>query len=248
MPFCLLSLFLVVLIISGWGLLCWRYKSKLAIITVITVAILASVLTISNASIFIPEINNEDLPKEVSNEDLGIDVFHEDWQLIKSISKTPVELEYRLTEGVIVRTEDEEVRIGGVTPGCTREIFDVASDLVARVVTDERCQICNDLALPPSHPKDQLTLEIVYPKVTERFGAVSYAVYDNGEVWCSERHVHLGMPNLAFAVVPAFDYIALVLFTVGVFVISFVGGIIVTIIIFEVQRRKGKNCPDPCEG
>ncbi len=166
----------------------------------------------------------------------------EEWRKVISLNVTPIKLIYRPNKGVFVNTKQGEIQLTDVLPVC------VVNGPISRyrsltppieLTSDPKIQ----LPLPPKQPLDQVILDILIqfnPTIdTDILGASSYAVYKNGEVWCTERVVQRGQAiGIGFA---AGSGILLLNGSTVSFLGTFVLVIILSVIYLEVRLRIQKK-------
>ena len=117
----------------------------------------------------------------------------EEWRMVHKLRESPTGLEYRQSKGIVVTTSRTELQITGADPTCLVD-GDLAryrehSSLPIKLTSSPRVQ----LPSPPKSPLYQLTFDIpIQLDDTDILGASSFAVYENGEVWCSERFLQRG--------------------------------------------------------
>jgi len=162
----------------------------------------------------------------------------EEWRKVNSLGEIPTELEYRPTQGLFATTGQSGIQITGVLPACLDDgdivrYWRSSMSLPIKVTSNPRVK----LPPPPTSPLYQITFDIpVQVDNTDILGASSYAVYENGEVWCSERVVQRGQ---AVGVGVAFAAGFQILYTM---VVSFIGSFIImsvlAIICLELWSRR----------
>jgi hypothetical protein len=160
----------------------------------------------------------------------------EKWRKILTLSETPTSLEYRQSEGVFVITKQADIQITGVFPMCLVDgelsKYQGISSPPIEVTSSPRIQ----LPPPPIPPLYQTTLDIpVQLDDTDILGASSFAVYADGEVWCSERFLMRGQGvGVAVALRESLE----VLFRI---IRAFCGGFatmfVVAMILLEIRHR-----------
>ena len=161
----------------------------------------------------------------------------EEWRKVDLLDDIPTELEYRQTRGLFAITDRSGIQITGVLPACLDDGDIVrrwrnSTSLPIEVTSSPRVE----LLPPPTSPLHQITFDIpIQAGNTDILGASSYAVYENGEVWCSERVVQRGQ---AVGVGAAFAAVLQVLHAMAVsFTSSFIIMSVLAIICLELWSR-----------
>jgi hypothetical protein len=161
-----------------------------------------------------------------------------EWRKVNLLNKTPSGLEYRPAQGLFVTASQSDVQITGFLPAClddgdiARYWRDSASGPI-RVTSNPRVK----LPPPPIPPTHQIAFDIpLQVGDTDILGAPSYAVYESGEVWCSERVVERGQ---AVGVGVAFAAVLQVLYAMAAgFAWSFVVASILAVGCLEIRFRR----------
>lgn len=167
----------------------------------------------------------------------------EEWRKIISLNVTPTELVYRPKEGLFVITNQDEVKVADVLPACltNSRVHQYDKNLSPPIEVTDNPKV--ELPPPPQQPLKQITFDIPIqfsPTVdTDILGASSYAIYENGEVWCTERVVQRGQAiALGIAVGEGFQ---ISYNTVVGFLGTFVFVIILTVAYIEIKRYIQKS-------
>lgn len=154
-----------------------------------------------------------------------------DWQKVETIKIPSSRLEYRQKVGLFAIADTEEIQVTKSAPLCSVENQ-------AAEILPESIEILDSphekLPYPPNPAKQQTTFKIQYAVEYDTVAYSSFAILENGEVWCTER-VFRGpadFPNVAAyglgILITAFS-----IFVGGMFLFLLLG-----IIGFEIYRWK----------
>ena len=157
------------------------------------------------------------------------------WQKIATVDVTASELQYRPKSGLFILTDNSEIKITDTIPFCSPD-GDVALSYPNEIEVTTTPLV--SLPVSPQPIKQRVSFNIYYPVEADAQAASSFALYENGEVWCTERLAQ-GGPTGAMALGLAgfiFLYLAFIIF-VGSFVLLW----ILAIITLEIQRWRKKD-------
>ena len=213
-----------------------RYGRRIAVL-VATLVLLCSVVIALIARARIDPADYE------YNEDQAYPA--KEWQIVNLLDENPTGLAYRPTQGLFVNTNRSNIQITGILPVClddgelARYWRDSAS---IEATSNPRVK----LPPPPTLPSHQITFDIpLQIDDTDILGVSSYAIYENGEVWCSERVVQRGQgPGVGVAFAAGFHI--LYAMTVGFFG-SFTIASILAVGSLEIWYRRTRS-PDQAKG
>ncbi len=125
-----------------------------------------------------------------------------EWQIVNSLDENPTGLAYRPTEGLFVTINRSNIQITEILPVCLDD-GELARRWRDSVPIEATSNPRVKLPPPPALPSHQITFDIpLQIDDTDILGVSSYAIYDSGEVWCSERVVQRGQAvgvGVAFA-------------------------------------------------
>ncbi len=215
----------------GFGLiLSFRYgiyKPSFAALLVLLCSIVVTLIVRANVDPADYEYNEEQVfPAEA-------------WRKINTLDEIPTRLEYRPDQGLFANNDQHNEQITGVLPACIHggEItgyWDISKSLPIERTSNPRIQ----LPPPPTRPLIQTSFDVAlqFATNTDILGASSFAVYENGEVWCTERVVQQGQAIGAGAAAGAGFT---VLFTIiANFIKNFIVMCIISIICLELWYRR----------
>ncbi len=165
-----------------------------------------------------------------------------EWHRVNTLGGAVSKLVYRENVGLFATMDDREVKIADALPVCIPD-GEIATLYPANTPNAPSVKITStpriELPPPPQQPMDQVTFELVYPEALETSATVSYVIYGNNEVWCSEILAQGGLSAGAAFAVAVF---AVIYFSVVVFIGSFILATVVAIIALEFYRwRKRAN-------
>jgi hypothetical protein len=155
-----------------------------------------------------------------------------DWQRIGQLEASVSELQYRPEAGLFAFANDHEIKITGKIPFCSSD-GDIANSHPNEIEVTTTPYI--NLPLPPQPIKQQVNFNINYPVEADSWASSSFAVLENGDIWCTERLARGGQTGgtaLGFA---AFIFLY---FAVIIFVGSFVVIMVLAIVTLEIYRRQ----------
>jgi hypothetical protein len=156
------------------------------------------------------------------------------WQKMEMLQVPSKYLEYRSEIGLFVLTDAEEIRVTESAPFCSAEnqAMEILPESIE--ILDSPHEKLPDL---PNLAKQQTTFKIQYAVEYDTVAYSSFAILENGELWCTER-VFRGpadFPNVAAyglgILITAFS-----IFIGGMFLILLLG-----IIGFEIYRWQTAN-------
>ncbi|GEM_PF-2235365 len=174
----------------------------------------------------------------------GMDDFHKnqkdyvnpalEWQKIELLSESVLNLIYRPNVGVFAITDSGEVQLTKPVPYCSIE------NQTAEILPEE-IEITDtpyaELPAPPQPFQQQIIFEIRYAVDYDTLAVSSFALFDNGEVWCTER-VFRGPADFPTAVAIGMGYL---ITAVAIFLGSLIALLLLILIILEIYRwRKEK--------
>lgn len=157
------------------------------------------------------------------------------WQKITTLDGPASKLQYYPASGLFALTDHGEIKITGVIPFCSPDGHIASSYPNEIEVTTEPLV---SLPVPPQPVKQKVSFNIRYPVEDDSWAASSFAVYENSEVWCTERLAQ-GGPTGAMALGFAgfiFLYLAFIIFAGSFVLLS-----ILVIISLEIQHRRKRN-------
>jgi hypothetical protein len=161
-----------------------------------------------------------------------------EWERVRSLDEPAVEIFYREGVGFFADTSAEVVQLTQELPAC-----DLNGPLATQyfpngtqIMVVEVAHI--DLPTPPSQIKKQLTFDVNYPVALEQGASTSFALYENGEIWCVERFEQGGLSaGAAHGIV----VLGLLFYVVLIFIGGFVVCLIVALLVLELLRRRKRD-------
>jgi hypothetical protein len=224
--FCLAILLLPLGVLLGiFLLLRRRYGSDRALIALVF-SLIASAVPASLAwDHFLEELHNPVL----------------EWMQVTTIDEPAIEISYHDGVGVFTETNQEAVQLTNRLPACNPD-----GSLASQYISD-RVEIIQveephiDLPLPVIQPTQQLIFDVKFPVALEQGASTSFALYENGEIWCVERFEQGGLSAGVAAGIGAFA----LLYVVGFMYVGGVGiSLILAILVLEfLHRRQGVPVP-----
>ncbi|HDQ71074.1 MAG TPA: hypothetical protein ENN19_03140 [Chloroflexi bacterium] len=215
--------------VAFWLLIAWRYGRRPATMGLVTIALCSSLVAGIPTGILATRLKNRTSSPPPAN-----------WYKVRSLDAALVGLEYRPGEGLFAITSSGEERIAEAPPACLPD--DLIAQANSNTYPSPPAEVTTnpDLPLPPppTQPAHQVTLNILYPFGTDEYGSVSFAAYEDGEVWCSEEYGRGGLAGgIAFGVA---GYVVLffsaILFVV-IFIVAAILAAFITIIVLEIRHR-----------
>jgi len=224
---CLIALAITVAL---WLLLARRYGRRPATLALTALALCSFVIAGVPTGILATQ-----LEKTISDPSPSAN-----WHKVKSLDEMPTGLEYRTGDGLFATTHSGEEKIAEAPPACLLDDLIAQANSTthpsppAEVTTNPHL----DLSPPPGQPAYQVTLNILYPVGTDEYGSVGFAVYNDGEVWCTEKYGRGGLAGgTAFGVaVYGALFFSIILFT-AIFIVTAILASIITIVVLEVRHR-----------
>ena len=216
----LVTIFLLVrLILSN------RYKSSAAAKIVISIFILS---IFSTAVYYVITVNHFR-----KNQSDYINPAIE-WRKIDLLQVAASSLEYRSGIGVFAVTDSGEMQLTKPVPYCRVENQSID-------ILPEKIEIADtpfaELPAPPQNSEQQIIFEIRYAVDYDTDAISSFAILDNGEVWCTER-VFRGpgdFPNASLL------GLGIVITSAAIFVGSLFALLVLTIVSLEIYRWRKSN-------
>jgi hypothetical protein len=152
------------------------------------------------------------------------------WQRISQLDVPVSKLQYRPEAGLFAFANDREIKITGTIPFCSSD-GDIANSHPNEIEVITTPYV--NLPLPPQPVKQQVNFNIKYPVEADSWAASSFAVFKNGDVWCTERLARGGQTGGAALGFAAFIFLY---FAVIIFVSSFVAVMVLAIVTLEIYR------------
>jgi hypothetical protein len=158
-----------------------------------------------------------------------------DWQRITTLETPVSKVQYRPESGLFATTEDGEIGLTGIIPFCLPE-GKVAGSHPNEVEIATVPYV--NLPSPPQAVKQQISFNILYPVEADASAASSFAVYENGDVWCTERFDQVGQTGAAAFGFTAFFilYLAAMIFA-GTFVVL----LVIVVVGLEIYRWRKRD-------
>jgi hypothetical protein len=153
-----------------------------------------------------------------------------DWQKISQLDVPVSELQYRPKSGLFALADNHEIKITDTIPFCSPD-GDVANSHPNEIEITTTPYV--SLSLPPQPVKQQISFNINYPVETDSWAASSFAVFENGDIWCTERLAQGGQTGGAALGFAAFIFLYLASI---IFIGSIVALMIFSIILLEIHR------------
>jgi MFS family permease len=225
---CLIALAIPVTL---WLLLARRYGRRPATWGLVIIALCSSIIAGVPTGILATQLENTIFDPSPST----------DWHKVGSLDETPTGLEYRTGEGLFAITHSGEEKIAKAPPAC------LPNDLIAQANSTHHppppAEVTTsphlDLAPPPNQPAYQLTLNIIYPFGTDEYGSVGFAVYNDGEVWCTEEYGRGGLAGgTAFGVAAYVVLLVSIILFTAIFIMTAILASITTIVVLEIRHRR----------
>lgn len=202
------------------------YKPSFAALLVLLCSIVVALIVRANVDPADYEYNEEQVfPAEA-------------WRKLKILDEIPTELEYRPDQGLLAKNDQRSVQITGELPVCISNggiagYWEISRSWPFEETSHPRVH----LPPPPESPSLQTSFDVTlqFATNTDILGASS-AVYENGEVWCTERVVQRGQAIGAGAAAGAGFSILFTIITS--FIISFIIISVLSIICLELWYRQ----------
>jgi hypothetical protein len=174
----------------------------------------------------------------------GMDDFHKnesdyvnpalEWQRIDQLEESASSLVYHPEVGIFAVTESENIQLTMPVPYCSIE--NQTSEILP-----EKIEITDtpyaELPAPPQPFKQQIIFEIRYAVDYDTLAVSSFALFDNGEVWCTER-VFRGPADFLTAAAYGMGYL---MTAVAIFLGSLISLLLLTVIVLEIHGWRKKN-------
>lgn len=165
----------------------------------------------------------------------------EEWRRVLTISKQLEGFDYHPEQGLFLLTKRGRIQLTETIPGCLRDGGIAISYGNSRSRQPIRDVLWSKIALPqpPGKPLQQIYFDIpIQDRAdvdTVILGASGYAVYDNGEVWCTERKVQRGQAvGVALAFAGSAPYFSMFL----IFALTLpVSAVVIGLILRHRQKR-----------
>jgi hypothetical protein len=107
-----------------------------------------------------------------------------DWQKMEAINTSSNYLEYRPDVGLFATTDAEEIQVTKSAPLCSVENQAIEILPESIEIVDSPYEKLPD---PPNPSKQQITFKIQYSVEYDTDAYSSFAIMENGELWCTER-------------------------------------------------------------
>jgi hypothetical protein len=156
------------------------------------------------------------------------------WEKVKGLEETVSELQYRSDEGLYAITDNNEIKIASEIPLCSADRQSIINPSNIEITSSPRV----NLPALDSSVKQQISFDFIQPTGEESYGSSSFAIYNNGEVWCIEKFMGGGM---AYGMALGWMVAVYMVISSFVFVSSFIILSILIIIFLNVIRVKNTN-------
>lgn len=154
-----------------------------------------------------------------------------EWQHMKT-QQSITKLEYRPDAGLFAIKGIDEFKIAGKNPFCVND--GQLSGLKPREI-EIADTLPSELSSPPQATTQQINFILRYPIDADEIGFSSFAVFENGEIWCTERYMRGGLGGGVAVGVLGFVFLVI---SALVFVGSFILLLTISIISLEIHRRR----------
>ena len=153
------------------------------------------------------------------------------WERVSGLEGPVLDMQYRSNNGLFAITDNNEIKITNEIPLCSGDRLSYINPSAIEITSSPRVNLPN-----PSHSvKKQLSFNLIHPTGESSYGSSSFVIYDNGELWCTEKFEGGG---IAHGMVLAGLLIGILVLSSFVFVSSFILLSIVVIIIIKVIQLK----------
>jgi len=230
MGFELLCLFIII----GFGvlltfLLSKRYGRSIALKIVIGIFSLSLLIAIVTFVVISKDADEQVFPAT-------------EWQLYMVTQQSITKLEYRPDSGLYAITNIGELQITDKNPFCV-------SDGEIATLEPREIEIADtlpvELSPPPQTANHQINFILFYPIAADEIAFSSFAVFKNGEIWCTERYMRGGPGGAVALGFLTFFYLAM---AVVIFLISYVLLFVFAVICLEIYCRRSKKNAGPKSG
>ncbi len=155
-----------------------------------------------------------------------------EWQQYLDTQQSITKLEYHSSLGLFAIEDNNKVKITDKNPFCV-----TGGQLSALTPIEiEILEILpSELPLPPQTAVHQINFILHYPIEADEIAFSSFAVFQNGEVWCTERYMRGGFGG---AVAIGFLGFAYFVISALVFLGSLILSVVVAVISLEIYRRR----------
>jgi hypothetical protein len=158
-----------------------------------------------------------------------------EWKQYMKLQQSVKKLEYRPGLGLFAIQETDEVQITEGNPFCVSD--GQLANLKPREIQTSDSQL-SELSHPPQSAVHQINFILSYPIDADEIGFSSFAAFENGEIWCTERYMR-GGPGGAVAI--GFLGFAYLMISASVFTGSLILLLISSVISLEIRRRRQDN-------
>ncbi len=166
----------------------------------------------------------------------------EKWRQVTALPAPPTGLEFRRGQGIWAQTVTGEFNLARAVPSClhTGQVAlwnDWATANSPDLLSAEPAELYGGLPEPPRQPTYHTTVYICY-RSADANSTVSYAVYGDGAVWCSERFSQGGPQGFVEAVSHTLGTLILgAMVCLGTWLV----GSLLAVAILEVRLRWGRK-------
>jgi hypothetical protein len=174
----------------------------------------------------------------------GMDDFHKnesdyvnpalEWQRIDQLEDSASSLVYRPEVGIFAVTESGDIQLTMPVPYCSIE------NQTAEILPEE-IEITDtpyaELPAPAQPFKQQIIFEFRYAVDYDTLAVSSFALLDNGEVWCTER-MFRGPADFPRAVAIGMGYL---ITAVAIFLGSLISLLLLILIVLEIRHWRKAN-------
>jgi hypothetical protein len=158
-----------------------------------------------------------------------------EWKQYMKLPQSVKKLEYRPDLGLFAIQETAEVQITDENPFCVSE--GQLANLKPREIQTSDSQL-SELSPPPQSAVHQIDFILSYPIDADEIGFSSFATFENGEIWCTERYMRGGPGGFVAIGLLGFVYFVI---SALVFLGSLVLSVVIAVISLEIYRRRNEN-------
>ncbi|CAG0996712.1 hypothetical protein ANAEL_02639 [Anaerolineales bacterium] len=154
------------------------------------------------------------------------------WQQHMKLQQSIEQLEYRPGLGLYAIHGTNEVRVTAENPFCVSN--GQLASLEPREIQIADSEL-SELSPPPQTPILQIDFILLYPIAADEIGFSSFAVFENGEILCTERYMRGGLGG---GVAVGFLIFIYMVVSALVFAGSLILLLVISVVSLEIRRQR----------
>jgi len=156
------------------------------------------------------------------------------WERVNGIQGPVSDMHYKPNIGLYAIMDNKVIKITNEIPLCSDNRQSYINPTDIEITSNPRVNI----PIPSNSVKQQISFNLIHPTGEDSYGSSSFAIYDNGELWCTEKFEGGGMADGMYL---AGLLIAILMLSSFAFVSSFIFLSIVVIIILKIIQHNNTS-------